>query len=240
MQREYKKHGFFSFSTTSINRELSCMKPGESDISTVGRITDVSQKVIRTTEGAKRAVLQGIIADESAKLPFVANTERGTLVKDAVVHIENATVKRWKGLPTLYMGKDATVHVIGDDVAFPSYTALIKPKPRTIGEVVTCEGAFDIIVEGNIVSIAEDADRRSLVLDDGTGAVFLMLGDGNKEARISFGMQVKVRGNVIESENGSYVLVAEQVRSSSEAFVLHEMKYFLCKYTDLGAFLFIE
>ena len=207
------------------------MKPGESDISTVGRILDVSQKVIRTNEGDKRAVLQGIIADETAKLPFVLNTEREALVKDAVVHIENASVKKWKGLPTLYVEKDTAVHVIGDNVAFPSYTALIKPNQRTIRDAVTCGGAFDIIVEGNIVSISEDADGRMLVLDDGTGALFLKLGDEDKEGRISFGMQVKVRGNVMESENGSYVLMAEQVRSSGEALVLHEMKHFLCKYT---------
>jgi ssDNA-binding replication factor A large subunit len=229
MQREYRKHGFFSFSTGK-NKELQCMKPCESGIDTMGRLLEVSQTEIRTTEGDKRAIIQGIIADETAKLPVVSDAERGALLKNTVVHIENATVKKWKGLPTLYIRKDTTVHVSEDDVEFPGYAALIKPKRRTIGDTVKCEGAFDVIVDGNIVSIAEERDKRTMVLDDGTGAVFLRIRDNEKAARISFGMQVKARGNVVESENG-YVLIADEVRLSGEAVVLDGMKRFLCKYT---------
>jgi ssDNA-binding replication factor A large subunit len=230
MQREYRKHGFFSFSI-GRNRELQCMKPGESEISAVGRLLEVSRREIRTNEGDKRAILHGIIADETAKLPFVSEVEeRGALLKDAVVQIENATIKKWKGLPTLYIRKDTTVHIIEDDTEFPGCAALTKPKRKTIRDTVKCEGAFDIIVEGNIVSIVEEQDKRTMVLDDGTGAVFLQIRDKEKAARISFGMQVKVRGNVVESENG-YVLIADEVRLSGEAVVLNEMKHFLCKYT---------
>ncbi|HUV02052.1 MAG TPA: hypothetical protein VMW67_01155 [Desulfobacteria bacterium] len=206
------------------------MKPGESEIDTLGRLLEASRKEIRTNEGDKRAILHGIIADETAKLPFVSEAERGALLKDAVVHIENATVKKWKGLPTLYIQKDTTVHVIEDDAEFPGYAALTKPKRKTIGDTVKCEGAFDVIVDGNIVSIAEERDKRTMVLDDGTGAVFLRIRDKEKAARISFGMQVKARGNVVESENG-YVLIADEVRLSGEAVILNEMKRFLCKYT---------
>jgi len=230
MQREYRKHGFFSFSTGK-NRELQCIKPGESEIDTMGRLLEASRKEIQTNEGDKRAILHGIIADETAKLPFVSEVEeRGTLLKDAVVQIENATVKKWKGLPTLYIRKDTMVHVIEDDAEFPGYAALTKPKRKTIGDTVKCEGAFDVIVDGNIVSIVEERDKRTMVLDDGTGAVFLRIRDKEKAARISFGMQVKARGNMVESENG-YVLIADEVRLSGEAVVLNEMKHFLNKYT---------
>jgi len=206
------------------------MKPGESEISAVGRLLEVSRREIRTNEGDKRAILHGIIADETAKLPFVSEAERGVLLKDAVVQIENATVKKWKGLPTLYIRKDTTIHIIEDDAEFPGYAALTKPKRKTIGDTVKCEGAFDVIVDGNIVSIVEERDKRTMVFDDGTGAVFLQICDKEKAARISFGMQVKARGNVVESENG-YVLIADEVRLSGEAVVLNEMKHFLCKYT---------
>ncbi|MBN1762870.1 MAG: hypothetical protein JW878_07350 [Methanomicrobia archaeon] len=230
MQREYRKHGFFSFSTGKT-RELKCIKPGESEIGTMGRLLEVSREEIRTTEGDKRVILQGIIADETAKLPLVSEVEeRGALVKDAVVHIENATVKRWKGLPTLYVRKDTSVHVIEDDAEFPGYAALTKPKRKTIRDTVKCGGAFDVIVDGNIVSIAEERDKRTMVLDDGTGAVFLQIRDKEKAARISFGMQIKARGNMVESEDG-YVLIADDVRLSGEAVILNEMKRFLCKYT---------
>jgi ssDNA-binding replication factor A large subunit len=229
MPREYEKHGFFSFSSGK-SRELQCIKPGESD--TTGRVLEVSRGEIRTSEGGKRAILQGIIADETAKLPLIADetAAREALVKDAVVQIENATVEKWKGLPTLYIRKDTKVHVIKDDSEFPGYAMLTAPKRRTIGETVECGGACDVIVEGTIVSIAGDAAEGAWILDDGTGAVTLRIKDEAKGTGISFGVQVKARGNVLELENG-YVLVAEDVRISDDALVLSEMKNFLCRYT---------
>lgn len=229
MQREYEKHGFFSFSE-SRNRELCCVRHGESEISTICRILDVSRREIRTKEGNKKNILRGIIADDTAKLPFVSWAEREELIKDTVVQIENASVKRWKGTATLYIGENTKVHVIEDDIGFPGYGELIKPKKRSIGEIVGCEGAFDVIVEGNIVSTSEYLNKRTLVLDDGTGAVFIELRDKEKEGRIYFGMPVKARGNVLYSEKG-YVLMAEEVKISGETFIITEMNNFLCRYT---------
>lgn len=229
MQREYEKHGFFSFSS-SRNRELCCVKHGESEINTVCRVLDVSRREIRTKEGDKKIIFRGIIADDTAKLPFVSWTEREELVKDTVVRIENASVKRWKGLPALYIMGNTNVSVIEDDIGFPGYAELIKPKKRSIGEIVSCEGAFDVIVGGNIISISAGATKRTLVLDDGTGAVFIELRDKEKEGRIYFGMPVKARGNVVDSEKG-YVLMAEEVKISGETFIITEMNNFLCRYT---------
>jgi len=229
MQREYEKHGFFSFSE-SRNRELCCVKHGESEINTVCRVLNVSRREIRTKEGDKKIIFRGIIADDTAKLPFVSWAEREELVKDTVVQIENASVKGWKGMATLYIGKNTNVRVIEDDIGFPGYGELIKPKKRSIGEIVSCEGAFDVIVEGNIVSISEDINKRTLVLDDGTGAVFIELRDKEKEGRIYFGMPVKARGNVMYSGKG-YVLMAEEVKISGETFIITEMNNFLCRYT---------
>ncbi len=229
MRRAYEKHGFFSFSD-SRNRELWCVKQGESEINTVCRVLDVSRSELRTTEGAKKVTLHGIIADDTAKLPFVSLEERDELVKDTVVQIENGYVKRWKGLLTLCIGRTTNVRVIDEDIEFPSYAALKKPKKRTIGEIVGCEGAYDVIVEGNIVSLAEGRKERTLVLDDGTGALFLELKEEEKQEQFYFGMQVKARGNVVESEKG-YLLLAEEIKISGEASILNEMKHFLCKYT---------
>jgi hypothetical protein len=229
MQRAYGKYGFYSFSAGG-DRELRCLKPGDSGINTVGRILAVSEGATRANGANTKNIAQGIIADETAKLPFVSCTELEALVKNTVVHIAKASVKRWNGLPTLYIGEDSNVHVIEAAGGFPSSLALQKPKKRTIGEIVRCEGAFDVIVEGNIVSISVEQDTRTLVLDDGTGAVFLVLRDKEKEAHISFGMAVKARGNVVESGNG-YALMAEDVRLSSDALMVNEITKFLCKYT---------
>lgn len=229
MQREYEKHGFFSFSESGSNQELRCLKHGEPGINTVCRVLEVSRRPIHTREGDK-AGLHGILADDTAKLPFVAWEARKEFVRDTVVQIENAYVKIWEDLPTLYIEKNANVRVIEEDMDFPSYAALIKPKKRSIGDIVGCEGAFDVIAEGNIVSVSDGQTERAVVLDDGTGAVFLALRDKEKEGRIQFGMQVKARGNVVKSEEG-YMLMAEEIKIMGEAVIINGMKNFLSRYT---------
>ncbi|MBE0516897.1 MAG: hypothetical protein IBX41_05840 [Methanophagales archaeon] len=229
MHRAYNKHGFFSFSDSGV-RELSCVKHGESEINAICRVLELSRKEIRTKGGVERGVLHGIVADDTAKLPLVSWEEREELVKDRVVLIENAYVKRWKGLPALYAGENTNVREIEEDISFPSYADLIKPRKRSIAEIVRCEGAFDVIVEGEIVSIVEEAAKRVPVLDDGTGAVYLVLRERETEKRLTLGLSVRARGNVVDSEEG-YVLMAEEVEMRGEEFILNGIKNFLCKYT---------
>jgi hypothetical protein len=223
MQREYKRHGFFCFSD-SKNRGLWCLKHGEAEIDTVCRILEVSRREIRTRAEGVKVVLSGIIADSSAKLPFVSWAEREELVTDKIMLIENAYVKKWTGLTTLYIGKNTKL--LDTDIDLPSRSELSKPKKRTIAEIIGCEGAFDVIVEGDIVFSGEE---RETILDDGTGAL-LLAQQSEKGADIGFGTPIKARGNVVESERG-YVLIANAVAIKSEKVVMAEIKNFLCKYT---------
>jgi len=240
MQREYKKHGFFSFvpSDSRRNRELWCLKHGESGINSVGRVMEVSRKGIKTKEGEEKVVLSGIVADYTAKIPFFSWEEREELVKDKIVQIENAYLKRWNGLPTLHIGKNTSVSIVENYISFPSWTVLMKPKKRAIGEILNCEGAFDVILEGDIVSVSQlrdEGNRKRIVLDDGTGALFMEFEEQKKEqeADISFGMPVRARGNVVavESKNGlALKLIAEKVKISREAFMIRELRNFLSRY----------
>ena len=236
MQREYKKHGFFTFvPSDNRNRELWCLKHGESEINSVCRVLEVSRKGIKTKEGKEKVILNGIIADHTAKIPFFSWEEQEELRKNTVVQIENAYMKSRHGLATLYIGKNTSVSVIEKDIYFPSWAELMKPKKRAIEEIVSCEGAFDVILGGEILSVLQQGEenRKKMVLDDGTGAVFLELREKEKEVGISFGMSVRARGNVVaeESKNG-YVLklIAEKVKISDEKFMVKEMKNFLCRY----------
>jgi len=236
MQREYKKHGFFSFvPSDSRNRELWSLKHGESEINSVCRVLEVSRKGIKTKGGKEKVILNGILADYTAKIPFFSWEEREELRKDKVVQIGNAYMKSWNGLATLYIGRNTSVSVIEEEIDFPGWTELMKPKKRAIEEIVSCEGAFDVILEGDIVSVSPigKENRKKMLLDDGTGAVFLELREKEKEAGILFAMPVRARGNVVaeEPQNG-YVLklIAEKVKMSDEKFMIKEMRNFLCRY----------
>jgi hypothetical protein len=229
MQREYKKHGFFSFVPSHTDsrkkRELWCLKHGESEINCVCRVLEVSRKEIKTKAGVEKVVLNGLIADYTAKIPFISWEERAQLVTNKVVQIENAYVKRWKGLATLYIDKKASV--IDKDIDFPSWAELMKPKKRTIGEIVVCGGAFDVILEGDVVSVSRSEKERGMILDDGTGAIFLKLRE--KGEGFLFGTPVKARGNVVSSGKSGYVFIADKVKVKGA--MIEEMKSFLPRYT---------
>jgi len=230
MHRAYNKHGFFSFAEGET-QELRCVQPEESEIKILCRVLKVSKREIQTREEAKKKIIvHGIIADDTAKLPFVSGEEHEEFAQDNVVLIENAYVRRWKGLLTLYTGKDTTVRVIEEDIGYPAYTELITPKKRAIRDIVRCGGAFDIIVEGDIVAISGEAAKRVRIVDDGTGALFLELRNKEMERLISFGSPIRARGNVVSTEKG-YVLRADEVTVRGEKFILTEMKNFLCRYT---------
>lgn len=230
MRRSYTKHGFFRF-TESGTRELWCVQLGETELTTICRVLEVSKREIQTGNGAKRAVLYGIVADDTAKLPFIAGEERGSeLGKGNVVLIEGAAIRRLKGLLTLSISKTTRVRVIEAGSSFPGNAELLKPKQRSIGEILSCGGAFDILVEGDILTISGGGAARELIVDDGTGALVLEIQEKELEGLLSFGSPVRVRGNVVSSGAG-YRLKAAEIELRGEKFILTEIMNFLCRYT---------
>ncbi len=228
MQREYEEQGFFRF-IASGGKELKCLKPGERDVNTTGRIIEATQKELITREGTHRTVVEGVIADYTAKMPFLSWIVHPQLVRDRVIRVENAYVRRWNGLVTLYFGRNTNLYEA--KVHFPDYNELNKPHKRTIGDIIRCRGAFDIIVEGDIL---DDGDR--MVVDDGTGALVLVLQQVSQqvsqpEQLLSFGTPVIVRGDVIL--RNEYVLIAKSLRQKDNRLLLSELVSFMARYTVL-------
>lgn len=231
MQREYEHHGFFRFTgDATTSRDLWCLKPGETVACTVCRVLAVARREIHTQAGLTRAILHGIVADATAKVPFLAPVEREAPVKDSVVLVTNAAVKRWNGLSILYFTEETSLQPFRAATEFPLASALLKPRSRTVGDTIRCGGAYDIVVGGTIVSSPAEAPEQRLVLDDGTGAVYLLLPAKMRDQSTNFGMPVRVRGNVVP-ERDAYVLIATSVKAETDASLLRELTSFLCRYT---------
>jgi hypothetical protein len=231
MQREYEQHGFFRFTGDATrSRDLWCLKPGETVACTVCRVLEVARREIHTQAGPTHEILHGIVADTTAKVPFLSPVEREEPVKDSVVLVANAEVKRWNGLPTLYFTEETSLQDLTTETEFPPAGALLKPRRRTLGDTIRCGGAFDIVVEGTILSSPTDAPEQRVVLDDGTGTVYLLLPENMHDQSVSFGMPVRVRGNVVPGRD-AYVLMATSVKAETGAWLITEMNTFLCRYT---------
>jgi len=103
-----------------------------------------------------------------------------------------------------------------------------------IGELLSGDGAFDVLIEAAMVSVSVSAEKsqgnRTVTVDGGTGAISLIVRDKEQEELIRFGMGLRARGNTVCSGDGC-VFMAEELKEQSEAILIHEMKSFLCRYT---------
>ncbi len=233
MQQIYGKHGFFRF-TGGESRGLHGLRSGETGITSAGRVLAIARRELQTKDRGRKQVLYGILADESAKVPFIAATTHTELTRNSVITVKNAAVKRWRGLPTLYLSAAASIRVLGTDIKFPSSAQLHRPRMIRIGELLRGDGASDVLIEASVVSISvstgENTEKRTVTLDDGTGAISLIVPEKEQKELIRFGTGVRARGNAIRSED-RIVFVPETVEEQSEAILIHEMKSFLCRYT---------
>jgi len=231
MQREYKKQGFFRFTPAEGGgvRELWCLKPGEGGINTICRVLEVSPRELTMKDGRRIEILEGVIADYTAKMPFfswVADQE--VLKQDRVIQIGNAYVRRRSGLVTLYIGRNTELRE--KNIHFPAYDELDKPQRRDIGDIIRCHGAFDVTVAGDIVGVVEDR----VLIDDGTGALFMALSDAkdssSERLSLSFGTPVIARGNVM-LRGGEYILTASELKIKDEKDLMEELMEFVARYT---------
>ncbi|MEM2934113.1 MAG: Single-stranded DNA binding protein [Methanocellales archaeon] len=178
-------------------KKLAEVKEGDRNITVIGKILEVKQQEILVKQN-KKIVITGIIADETSKLPFTCWIPEAEIVKDATVKLENVNVKKFQGLPAININEATVITRI------PDLEIGISKEIMRLEKVVSKEGAFDIIVEGDILSIRPESGliqrcpncnrviqknicrahgrvegkydmRIKAILDDGTGAIIIIL-----------------------------------------------------------------
>ncbi|MHC1566345.1 MAG: hypothetical protein ACXQTD_01045 [Candidatus Syntropharchaeia archaeon] len=190
---------FFHFISRGRKRLLEDLRNGEKNVDLTFRILKVEEKILR--DGRK--IFTGVIADLSGKLPFTSWVESPEFIPENILHVENAYVKEWHGIPCVYIGKSSRVSRV-DDKKMPLASELSKPRKKRISELIEKDGALDVIVEGDILSVKRGSGkimrcprcerilydnscsihgevegvsdlRIKAILDDGTGALMLIL-----------------------------------------------------------------
>lgn len=178
-------------------RKLGELKDGDINVHTEFTILSIEPREINTKDGARK-ILSGIAADEATRLPFTSWAAPSELVIGNAVEVKNAYVRAFRGIPTLNINENSTVTKLDKKLEYKD-----AGKVR-IGDVVDKDGAYDIVIEGNILSIRpgsgliarcpecsraiqkgmcrvhgkvdEKMDMRiKAIIDDGTGALTLVL-----------------------------------------------------------------
>ncbi|WP_115862902.1 Single-stranded DNA binding protein [Halorussus litoreus] len=179
---------------------LSDLEPGDRGQALEVEVVEVEQKTIDGRDG-ETEIKSGVLADESARLPFTDWEARAELMEGANLRIEDVYVREFRGVPSVNLSEFTTVEPLGREVE-ASDTAT----RMTVRDAVGTGGAYDVEVVGSIVAVrdgsgliercpecgrvtqngqcrshgavdGQDDLRVKAIVDDGTGTVTAVLDD---------------------------------------------------------------
>jgi replication factor A1 len=183
--------------TGTFQKKLCELKDGEINIQTIFTVQDMEMREINTKDGTKK-IMKGIAADEDTKLPLTSWVVHPELVNGNTILAKNAYLRSFRGIPSLNIGENSIITKIDTHIN-------VKEAERImIGDLIKREGAYDVMVEGNVLSVRpgsglisrcpdcnrvvqksmcrihgkvdEKMDMRiKAIIDDGTGALTLVL-----------------------------------------------------------------
>ncbi|WP_094227323.1 Single-stranded DNA binding protein [Methanolobus psychrotolerans] len=193
-------------------KKLCEIVPADVFVSSVVLVVEMYHREI-LLKGEEITVVEGVIADETAKLPFTSWVPLETLDIGDYVRIEGAAVRMFRGLPSINFNENTSVERLdyGEDFSFTMESVNKASLPIAIEKVLEKEGMFDVTVKGNVISVRPGSGliercpvcnrvtqksscrshgevehmmdmRIKAILDDGTGAVHLMLNRELSEA----------------------------------------------------------
>jgi len=180
------------------DRTLAELTPGDRGVNAEVAVLERERKIIDGRDG-ETEILSGVLADETARLPFTDWDPHAEIEEGASIRIEDAFVREFRGAPAINVSEFSTVTALDRTVE------ATDDAPRmTIREAVEGGGLFDVEVTGTAIAVrdgsgliercpecgrvvqngqcrshgaveGEDDLRTKAILDDGTGTVTAVL-----------------------------------------------------------------
>jgi replication factor A1 len=176
---------------------LAEIEPGDRGVTVAARVEEVERRTIDGRDG-ETEILSGVLADDTASAPFTDWEPRPEVDAGASLAFENVYVREFRGVPSVNLSEFSTVRPLDREVEAGGPTAL------SVREAVARGGVYDVELVGNVIEVrdgsgliqrcpecgrvvqgdrcrehgdvdAEDDLRTKAILDDGTGAVTLVL-----------------------------------------------------------------
>lgn len=179
---------------------LADLEPGDRGVNVEVTVADVEEKTIDGRDG-ETEILSGVLADESAQLPFTDWEARPEIAADENLRISNAYIREFRGVPSVNLSEFSTVEPLDREIEVSEAGTRMG-----VREAVESGGAFDVEIVANIVAVRDgsglvqrcpecgrviqkgqcrshgevdgvDDLRVKAILDDGTGTVTAVLDD---------------------------------------------------------------
>ncbi|MCD4704310.1 MAG: Single-stranded DNA binding protein [Methanosarcinaceae archaeon] len=123
-------------------------------VSSLCIVVELYHRNIDTRDG-EIMITEGVLADDTGKLPFVAWIPLENIDIGTVVDIKGASVRMFRGVPSIYFNKNTDVSIVGgsDPLPFTLESVSAPPVPIPIENMLHKEGMFDVALRGNIISV---------------------------------------------------------------------------------------
>jgi replication factor A1 len=179
------------------DRDLIELEPGDRGRNVEARVMELEERTIDGRDG-ETTILSGVLADDTARLPFTDWNPRAEVSEGAEIRFEDVYVREFRGVPSINLTEYTTVSPASVDVS--------DEAPRlSIREAVTSGGMYDVEIVGNVLEVRdgsgliqrcpecgrlvqndqcrshgkvdpEDDLRVKAIVDDGTDTVTAILG----------------------------------------------------------------
>ena len=181
-------------------RDLVEIAAGDRGRTVEVRVLDVDEKTISGRDG-ETDILEGVLGDETGKLPFTDWDPTPALEAGADVRIEDVYAREFRGVPSLNLTRFSTVTPLSESIAVAD-----EAPHHSIATAVDTGGIFDVSVTGTVLEVrdgsgliercpkcgrviqngqcrshgavdGEDDLRVKAIFDDGTDTVTVVLDD---------------------------------------------------------------
>jgi replication factor A1 len=211
---------------------LADLEPGDRGRTVTVRVVEVETKTIDGRSG-ETEILSGVVGDPSGRLPFTDWDPHEVVEAGADLRLEDVYVREFRGVPSVNLSEFTTVSRLEEAVS------VRESAPRqSVREAVSSGGMFDVEVVGNVLEVrdgsgliercpecgrvvqngqcrshgaveGEDDMRVKAILDDGTGAVTVVL-DRDLTEEVYGGTMAEAREQAREAMDKE--VVADRIR----------------------------
>jgi Single-stranded DNA-binding replication protein A (RPA), large (70 kD) subunit and related ssDNA-binding proteins len=189
-----------TFAGPHEDRQVKLLKDvhvGDSGITVIANVISPEYREIITARG-KTPAISGMLEDGTARLHFTAWVDVPDIFTTRSIIARDVYVKSFHGMPSVN---------INEKTVLEEYQGMVEPyvrQPRTLGELSMTDGAYDVLTEGDVLSLRPGSGivercpqcsrvtqkgqcrahgraagirdlRIKAVLDDGTGSIICVL-----------------------------------------------------------------
>ena len=180
--------------------DLADLRTGDRAVTVEVDVLECERRTIDGRDG-ETEILSGVFGDESGRLPFTNWDPAPAIENGGPVRVENAYVQEFRGVPEVNVSEFSTVTELDREIDVGAETTTMD-----VGEAVRTGGIYDVELVGNVIAVRDgsgliqrcpecyrviqkgqcrthgDVDgvddlRVKAILDDGTGAVTVVLDD---------------------------------------------------------------